>query len=45
MDLPATETPAAGTTEVWQILNLTADTHPIHFHTEGGFLPQAVSVS
>ena len=32
MDLPATETPAAGTTEVWQILNLTADTHPIHFH-------------
>ena len=23
MDLPATETPAAGTTEVWQILNLT----------------------
>ena len=29
---PPTETPAAGTTEVWQILNLTADTHPIHFH-------------
>jgi len=27
-----TETPAAGTTEVWQIANLTADTHPIHFH-------------
>jgi len=28
----ATETPAAGSTEVWQILNLTGDTHPIHFH-------------
>lgn len=27
-----TETPRAGTTEVWQIANLTADTHPIHFH-------------
>ena len=29
---PATETPAAGATEVWQIANLTGDTHPIHFH-------------
>src|SRR6266566_3164603 len=29
---PATETPAAGSTEVWQIVNLTGDTHPIHFH-------------
>ena len=28
----ATETPLAGSTEVWQIANLTADTHPIHFH-------------
>jgi spore coat protein A len=28
----ATETPAAGATEVWQIANLTGDTHPIHFH-------------
>ena len=28
----ATETPRAGDTEVWQIANLTADTHPIHFH-------------
>lgn len=28
----ATETPAAGATEVWQIFNLTADTHPMHFH-------------
>jgi spore coat protein A len=30
-DLP-TETPRAGTTEVWRIFNTTADTHPIHFH-------------
>jgi spore coat protein A len=29
---PATETPTRGTTEVWQIVNATADTHPIHFH-------------
>ncbi len=28
----ATETPTAGATEVWQIINLTGDTHPIHFH-------------
>ena len=24
--------PSAGAIEVWQIFNLTADTHPIHFH-------------
>jgi spore coat protein A len=29
---PATETPKAGTTEIWRIFNLTGDTHPIHFH-------------
>ena len=28
----ATETPRAGTTEVWRIFNHTPDTHPIHFH-------------
>jgi spore coat protein A, manganese oxidase len=27
-----TETVAAGSTEIWEILNLTGDTHPIHFH-------------
>jgi len=31
-DTSATETPAAGATEVWQIANLTMDTHPMHFH-------------
>lgn len=31
LDTP-TEIPKAGTTEVWEIANLTADTHPIHFH-------------
>ncbi|HEY6912621.1 MAG TPA: multicopper oxidase domain-containing protein, partial [Myxococcales bacterium] len=31
MDAP-TETPRIGATEIWQIANLTADTHPIHFH-------------
>jgi spore coat protein A len=29
---PATEQPTAGSIEVWQIFNLTGDTHPIHFH-------------
>jgi spore coat protein A len=29
---PTTETVAAGSTEVWRIFNLSADTHPIHFH-------------
>ena len=29
---PATETPSAGAIEVWQLFNLTGDTHPIHFH-------------
>jgi spore coat protein A len=27
-----TENPTAGATEVWQLYNLTGDTHPIHFH-------------
>jgi spore coat protein A, manganese oxidase len=27
-----TENPSAGKIEVWQIYNLTGDTHPIHFH-------------
>jgi spore coat protein A len=27
-----TENPTAGAIEVWQIFNLTGDTHPIHFH-------------
>jgi len=29
---PTTEAATAGATEVWQIANLTGDTHPIHFH-------------
>lgn len=29
---PVTERVAAGTQEVWQIYNTTADTHPMHFH-------------
>jgi spore coat protein A len=29
---PATEMPLAGSMEVWQIVNLTGDTHPMHFH-------------
>jgi spore coat protein A, manganese oxidase len=28
----ATETPVAGAVEVWQIMNLTGDVHPMHFH-------------
>jgi spore coat protein A len=29
---PPTEVPSRGDTEVWQIANLTGDTHPIHIH-------------
>jgi spore coat protein A len=29
---PVTESPRQNTIEVWQIANLTGDTHPIHFH-------------
>jgi spore coat protein A, manganese oxidase len=29
---PATEVVQAGSVEVWRLFNLTADTHPIHFH-------------
>ncbi|MBC8018423.1 MAG: multicopper oxidase domain-containing protein [Verrucomicrobia bacterium] len=32
--VPATEIIAQGTTEVWRIFNITADTHPIHFHLQ-----------
>jgi spore coat protein A len=28
----STEIPSAGAVEVWQLFNLTGDTHPIHFH-------------
>ena len=31
VDMP-TEVVSRGSTEVWEILNLTGDTHPIHFH-------------
>lgn len=31
-DAAPTEMPLRDTTEVWQIANLTGDTHPIHFH-------------
>jgi FtsP/CotA-like multicopper oxidase with cupredoxin domain len=31
-DEPLTEQPKLGTTEVWEIANTTADTHPIHIH-------------
>jgi spore coat protein A, manganese oxidase len=29
---PVTETPRLGTTEIWRLINLTDDTHPIHLH-------------
>jgi spore coat protein A len=31
-DDPVTESPKAGTTEVWRIINTTGDAHPIHVH-------------
>ncbi len=29
---PVTETPRVGTTEIWEFVNLTEDTHPMHLH-------------
>jgi spore coat protein A len=29
---PVTETPKLGTTEIWEFVNLTEDTHPMHLH-------------
>ena len=31
-DAPVSETPLVGSTEEWEIVNLTMDTHPIHIH-------------
>jgi spore coat protein A len=30
--MPITEKPVLGTTEIWELANLTEDTHPIHLH-------------
>jgi spore coat protein A len=30
--MPVTEKPVLGTTEIWTLINLTDDTHPIHLH-------------
>lgn len=31
-DAPVTETPKEGSTEVWNVINLTEDNHPLHIH-------------
>ncbi|XP_022726017.1 multicopper oxidase LPR2-like isoform X2 [Durio zibethinus] len=31
-DAPVTETPKAGTSEIWNVINLTGDNHPLHIH-------------
>ena len=31
-DMPVTEKPVIDTVEIWSIVNLTEDTHPIHLH-------------
>ena len=32
LDRPVTLTPKVGDTEIWQLINTTADTHPMHLH-------------
>ncbi|KAG8093645.1 hypothetical protein GUJ93_ZPchr0012g21461 [Zizania palustris] len=32
MEDPVTETPRSGTTELWHVINLTGDDHPLHIH-------------
>lgn len=29
---PVTETPKSGSTEIWEVINLTGDNHPLHVH-------------
>jgi len=31
-DMPVTEKPVVNSTEIWELVNLTEDTHPIHLH-------------
>ncbi|KAK8655625.1 hypothetical protein V6N13_108199 [Hibiscus sabdariffa] len=31
-EAPVTETPKAGTSEIWNVINLTEDNHPLHIH-------------
>jgi hypothetical protein len=31
-EVPVTELPTLGTTEMWEVVNMTGDTHPIHIH-------------
>ena len=31
-DAPVTETPKSGSTEIWHLINLTDDDHPLHIH-------------
>ncbi|KAE8719648.1 Multicopper oxidase LPR1 [Hibiscus syriacus] len=31
-EAPVTETPKAGTSEIWNVVNLTEDNHPMHIH-------------
>ncbi|KAJ3708916.1 hypothetical protein LUZ61_012621 [Rhynchospora tenuis] len=39
---PATETPKSGTTELWHVINLTPDNHPLHMHLG---MMQAINVT
>ncbi|GLJ30337.1 hypothetical protein SUGI_0600200 [Cryptomeria japonica] len=42
---PATETPKQGSREVWNVINLTEDNHPLHIHLAVFFVVQQIEIT
>ncbi|KAH9300965.1 hypothetical protein KI387_012548 [Taxus chinensis] len=43
-DAAATETPKQGSSEVWHVINLTEDNHPLHIHLALFFVVQQIEI-